>query len=119
MSKMKSLMISTTLILSLLFVSFGINAATIRPVYCDTSAGRIVLNDGDYSKSYCRFNAVMDLQNIHECCTWQGGVLLVRLGQVICRDGSVSPICSIQEEKDNKYMYSDDSVEIKNSSFLN
>jgi hypothetical protein len=90
-------------------------------LYCDTSAGRSVLDNGDYSKTYCRWIAVMDLQSVNTCCTWKGGVMLVKQGKVICGDGSLSTVCSIKAlMKDNKkqYLRSDDSVGIPQSSFL-
>lgn len=67
--------------------------------YCDSSAGRYVCCDGDYSACYCTRHAVMDLQKIQGCCTWQGGVMMVEpaTGLVICNDGGVSEMCSIQE----------------------
>lgn len=89
-----------------------------KPVYCDTSGGRLVLNNGDFSKTYCRWTAVMNFQSIHDCCTWQGGVFLVRMGKVICRDGSISPICSIQEAKQEDYMKTDHSVQLKDDDWL-
>jgi hypothetical protein len=64
--------------------------------YCDTSAGRSILNNGSFSQSYCRYTAVMLLQDSRACCTWAGGVLKEVEGQVICRNGTISPICSIQ-----------------------
>lgn len=67
--------------------------------YCDSSAGRYVCYDGDYSPCYCTRHAVMNLQKIEGCCLWQGGVLTrdPRNGFVICNDGSVSEPCSIQD----------------------
>lgn len=67
--------------------------------YCDSSAGRYVCSDGDYSSCYCTRNAVMDLQKIQGCCTWQGGVLKIEpgTGLVICNNGGISEMCSIQE----------------------
>lgn len=63
--------------------------------YCDSSAGRVVCNNGFYSSCYCKATAVMDLQFISGCCLWQGGVMKVDpMGIVICTDGSVSAICS-------------------------
>ena len=66
--------------------------------YCDSSAGRYVCNDGDYSSCYCTRHAVMDLQKIQGCCLWQGGVMKVdpSSGLVICNNGGVSEMCSIQ-----------------------
>lgn len=65
--------------------------------YCDSSAGRYVCRNGYYSSCYCTRHAVMDLQRIAGCCTWQGGVLLVDpVGLVVCNDGSVSETCSLQ-----------------------
>ncbi len=66
--------------------------------YCDSSAGRYVCNDGDYSSCYCTRHAVMDLQKIQGCCLWQGGVFKVEpsSGLVICNNGGVSEMCSIQ-----------------------
>lgn len=90
----------------------------LKPVYCDTSAGRMVLSDGSYSKLYCRYNAIMDIQNVHGCCSWAGGVFLVKQGNVICRDGSISPVCSTQNIQldDLDHMdRSDDSVDLNDS----
>lgn len=65
--------------------------------YCDSSAGRYVCQNGDYSVCYCTRHAVMDLQFIQGCCIWQGGVRTVTaLGKVICRDGTEAEICSLQ-----------------------
>lgn len=65
--------------------------------YCDSSAGRFVCGDGDYSSCYCTRHAVMDLQKIHGCCLWQGGVFKIdpKSQLVICNDGGVSEICSV------------------------
>ena len=64
--------------------------------YCDSSAGRYVCSDGDYSSCYCTRHAVMNLQRIKGCCLWQGGVLKVApTGDVVCNNGSISEICSI------------------------
>lgn len=65
--------------------------------YCDSSAGRYVCQNGYYSSCYCTRHAIMDIQNIKGCCLWQGGVYAVNLqGVVICADGKISEICSIQ-----------------------
>ena len=65
--------------------------------YCDSSAGRFVCQNGSYSSCYCTRHAVMDLQRIQGCCLWQGGVLIVdEVGLVICNDGGVSEVCSLQ-----------------------
>lgn len=66
--------------------------------YCDSSAGRYVCSNGYYSSCYCTRRAVMDLQKIQGCCLWKGGVLAENVGNglVICRDGSVSELCSLQ-----------------------
>ncbi len=65
--------------------------------YCDSSAGRYVCGNGNYSPCYCTRHAVMDMQKLVGCCLWQGGVFKIGLkGLVICNDGSVSQICSIQ-----------------------
>lgn len=66
--------------------------------YCDSSAGRYVCTDGDYSSCYCNRHAVMDLQKFQGCCTWQGGVMKIEdeTGLVICNNGGTSDICSIQ-----------------------
>lgn len=65
--------------------------------YCDSSAGRYVCNNGYYSSCYCTRHAVMDLQKIEGCCLWQGGVVqLSETGLVVCRNGGISEICSLQ-----------------------
>lgn len=95
-----------------LFVAFaitlsgGVNAGACESCcsakggiqYCDSSAGRYVCSDGDYSSCYCTRHAVMDLQKIQGCCVWQGGVMKIEpgTGLVICNDGGVSDVCSIQ-----------------------
>lgn len=65
--------------------------------YCDSSAGRFVCKDGNYSSCYCTPHAIMDLQEVAGCCMWQGGVLAIDpTGLVICNNGGVSEICSRQ-----------------------
>jgi hypothetical protein len=65
--------------------------------YCDSSSGRYVCNDGDYSVCYCTKHAVMDLQKISGCCLWHGGVFRVNEhGAVICNDATVSEVCTYQ-----------------------
>lgn len=64
--------------------------------YCDSSAGRYVCNNGYYSSCYCTRHAVMDLQKLEGCCLWQGGVLTTsETGMVICNNGGISEICSL------------------------
>ena len=64
--------------------------------YCDSSAGRYVCNNGSYSDCYCNRHAVMDLQRVHGCCLWQGGVMAIdELGLVVCNNGGVSEVCSL------------------------
>ena len=81
-----------------------------KPVYCDTTAGRTVLDNGSYSKLYCRYTAIMDIQTIHGCCSWAGGVLGVKNGNVICRNGTLSAVCSLQNQEDDSYKTSDGTV---------
>lgn len=39
----------------------------------------------------------MDLQKFEGCCLWQGGVLsLDSAGLVVCNNGGISEICSLQ-----------------------
>lgn len=65
--------------------------------YCDSSAGRVVCNNGFYSSCYCTRHAIMDLQHIPGCCVWQGGVLRIDpTGLVICNNGGVSEECTLQ-----------------------
>lgn len=65
--------------------------------YCDSSAGRYVCQNGDYSTCYCTRHAIMDLQKLEGCCLWQGGVFKISDDrQVLCNNGSVSEICTIQ-----------------------
>lgn len=67
--------------------------------YCDSSAGRYVCANGDYSSCYCTRHAVMDLQKIKGCCLWQGGVMKIEPGTgiVICNNGGTSEMCRTQE----------------------
>lgn len=94
---------SLLLLITLSFASFAALAsgccnAMGGILYCDSSAGRFVCNNGYYSSCYCTRHAVMDLQKIMGCCLWHGGVLNTDddTGAVICRDGSVSEVCSLQ-----------------------
>ncbi|WP_214608461.1 hypothetical protein [Legionella maceachernii] len=65
--------------------------------YCDSVAGRYVCNNGYYSTCYCTRHAVMNLQKLSGCCLWQGGVMAVNeLGNVVCNNGSISEVCSLQ-----------------------
>lgn len=65
--------------------------------YCDSSAGRYVCQNGFYSSCYCTRHAIMDMQSIEGCCIWQGGVFKVTpKGLVICNNGGVSELCSLQ-----------------------
>lgn len=65
--------------------------------YCDSTAGRYVCNNGYYSTCYCTRHAVMDLQKLEGCCLWQGGVFNIEAtGLVLCNNGGISEICSIQ-----------------------
>lgn len=66
--------------------------------YCDSSAGRIVCNNGFYSACYCTRHAVMDLQLLTGCCLWHGGVMsnYSAGGLIACNDGSISEECSIR-----------------------
>lgn len=95
--------------------------AGYRILYCDTSGGRTVLSNGDYGKKYCRWIAVMDIQAVNTCCTWHNGVMMVKLGKVICLDGTVSKVCSLPDAIEHKrpfYQVSDDSVPIPRADFL-
>jgi hypothetical protein len=66
------------------------------PCYCDSSAGRMVCSNGEYSTCYCTRHAVMNLQKLRGCCLWQGGVLKTDInGHVLCRNGTVSEICGL------------------------
>tara|TARA_Y100000588_G_C14186702_1_gene896161 strand:+ start:955 stop:1359 length:405 start_codon:yes stop_codon:yes gene_type:complete len=63
--------------------------------YCDSSAGRFVCQNGEFSACYCDRHAVMDLQKIEGCCLWQGGVAAIdETGLVVCNDGGVSETCT-------------------------
>lgn len=74
--------------------------------YCDSSAGRNVLTNGDYSSTYCTRHAVMNLQKLKGCCMWQGGVEKINeKGVVQCRDGSISEICTLQVPHDKVALY--------------
>lgn len=65
--------------------------------YCDSSAGRLVCNNGEYSDCYCTRHAVMDMQKFTGCCMWKGGVLRVNeKGIFLCRNGGISEECTLQ-----------------------
>ncbi len=90
-------------IVSLVLLSFAVHAdcdnccGSMGGVqYCDSSAGRMVCKNGEYSACYCTRHAVMDLQKIAGCCLWQGGVFKINeKGWVICNNGGLSEICSL------------------------
>lgn len=72
--------------------------------YCDSSAGRLVCNNGFYSACYCTRHAVMDLQLLQGCCMWHGGVLQASIKDtrlVVCNDGYVSEECTIGKPIEN------------------
>ena len=63
--------------------------------YGDSSSGRFVCNNGYVSQCYSTRHAIMNLQKFKGCCMWEGGVLKVTLkGEVICRDGQISELCT-------------------------
>lgn len=65
--------------------------------YCDSSAGRYINKNGDFSPCFCTKRAVMALQGADGCCLWQGGVLKVAPnGTVICNNGVISETCTRQ-----------------------
>ncbi len=65
--------------------------------YCDSSAGRMVCNNGDFSACYCTRHAVMNLQELEGCCLWQGGVFKTdEKGMVICNNGAISELCGLE-----------------------
>ena len=69
--------------------------------YCDSSAGRLVCKNGEYSSCYCTRHAVMDLQQLSSCCLWKGGIMATTpLGVVVCNDGSMSETCSFKGPPD-------------------
>jgi hypothetical protein len=70
--------------------------------YCDSSAGRLVCNNGFYSACYCTRHAVMDLQYLKGCCLWHGGVLPTRDGSglIVCNDGWLSEECTLQNPEE-------------------
>lgn len=72
------------------------NDTSVR--YCDTSAGFNVLQNGDYANSYCTRHAVMNLQKLEGLCLWRGGVAqITERKEVICNDGTVSEISSLEQ----------------------
>lgn len=75
--------------------------------YCDSSAGRVVCNNGFYSACYCDRHAVMNLQLLKGCCLWHGGVLPTynRSGLVVCNDGAISEECSGKGQENSSLIY--------------
>jgi hypothetical protein len=69
-------------------------------LYADSSSGRFVCQNGSISQCYSTRHAVMDLQKFKGCCMWNGGVKKVTpKGQVVCRDGVISEICSLRPKE--------------------
>ncbi len=64
--------------------------------YCDSSAGRYVCRNGEYSNCYCTRHAVMDMQRLAGCCLWHGGVMKTEYNLVVCRDGTQSEECGLE-----------------------
>lgn len=74
--------------------------------YADSSSGRYVCNNGYVSQCYSTRHAVMDLQKFKGCCIWEGGVLKITMkGEVICRDGHVSELCTAANAPENVSFY--------------
>lgn len=95
----------------LLFSSVGMSASSESEIsvsshccepsgisYCDLSSGHYVCNDGGYSTCICTPHAAVTAYSrlLIGCCVWHGGVIDSSLGQVICADGSLSEVCSLQ-----------------------
>lgn len=75
-------------------------------VYCDSSTGRYILDDGSTSAQYCTIHATMNLHKFSGCCMWHGGVSPLTTKVIIhCNDGTVSEICSLQIPHDNAVIY--------------
>jgi hypothetical protein len=48
----------------------------------------------------------MDMQKFQGCCIWEGGIEKITLkGEVICRDGHVSEICTLQNPHETAAVY--------------
>ncbi len=63
--------------------------------YCDSSSGRYVCRNGDYSTCYCTRHAVMEMDRFKGCCMWHGGVFKINsYGAVICNDSTISELCT-------------------------
>lgn len=94
----------TTLLLALILISpitlACENGNDVR--YCDSSTGLNVNQNGDYGSSYCTRHAVMDMQKFAGMCMWHGGVAKITDKQeVICNDGSLSELSTLQIRKYN------------------
>jgi hypothetical protein len=96
-------------LIALLFLTASVHAAGCDNCcggmsgihYCDSSVGRYVCRNGNYSSCYCTRHAVMDLQKLQGCCLWAGGVLKIDpTGLVICNNGGVSEICSLKPARE-------------------
>jgi hypothetical protein len=74
--------------------------------YNDSSSGRYVCRNGYFSNCYGTRHAVMDMQKFKGCCIWEGGIEKITLkGEVICRDGHVSEICTLQNPNQTAAVY--------------
>lgn len=74
--------------------------------YADSSSGRYVCNNGYVSQCYSTRHAIMDMQKFKGCCIWEGGILKITMkGEVICRDGHVSELCTQANAKDAVAVY--------------
>lgn len=67
--------------------------------YCDSSSGRYVCGNGEISQCYCTRHAIMDLQLLKGCCTWDGGIdHITSKGKVICRNGKFAEMCTLERQ---------------------
>ena len=75
-------------------------------VYCDSSTGRYILDDGSTSAQYCTIHATMNLHKFSGYCMWHGGVSH-RPSEVTihCNDGTDSEIGSLQIPHDSAVIY--------------
>lgn len=94
------------LITTVLTVNTATLAYTVpKTVYCDSSTGRYILNNGDTSSQYCTIHATMNLNKFSGCCMWHGGVAKNDGQTVHCNDGTDSEICALQIPHDNAVIY--------------
>lgn len=91
-------------IASILLISES-TLAKPKIMYCDSSTGRYILDNGVTSSQYCTIHGLMNLNKFSGFCMWHGGVAKTTSTTVHCNDGTDSEMGSLQIPHDNAAIY--------------